>query len=113
MNRQLNQRKQTAATLAVAVSLYLVSGLFPGSNAQAGQPVLLKSSPQNALHPGTPMVLDPVSGGFEFDLGGSETPKLQLQLSQPLMLETGSHLPTGLPHSNLLGSGCNITHAPW
>jgi hypothetical protein len=103
MNRQSNQRKPTLATLAVAASLYLVSGLFPGSSAQGGQPVLLKSTAQNALHPGTPMVLDPVSGGFEFDLGGSETPKLQLQLSQPLMLESGSHLPTSLPHSNLIG----------
>jgi hypothetical protein len=49
------------------------------------------------------MVLDPLSGGFEFDLGGSETPKLQLQLSQPLLLETGSHLATASPHSNPLG----------
>ncbi len=49
------------------------------------------------------MVLDPVSGGFEFDLGGSETPKLQLYLDQPLILETGSHLQAISPGSNLLG----------
>jgi hypothetical protein len=103
MNRQLNQRKPTAATLAVAASLCLVSSLFPVSNAEGGQPVLLKTSPQHALHPGTPMVLDPVSGGFEFDLGGSETPKLQLQLSQPLLLETVSHLPAISPVPKLLG----------
>jgi len=103
MNRQLHQRKPCAATLAAAASLYLISGLFPGSTAQGGQPVLLKTSPQLTVHPGTPMVLDPVSGGFEFDLGGSETPKLQLQLSQPLLLETGSHLPTVSTDSNILG----------
>jgi len=49
------------------------------------------------------MVLDPVSGGFEFDLGGSETPKLQLHLAQPLILETGSHLQAISPDSKLFG----------
>ena len=36
-----------------------------------------------------PLVLDQ-SAGLDFDLGGSETPKLQLQLAQPLSLHAGS-----------------------
>jgi len=103
MKRKFHQRKPNAALFAAAASLCLVSGLFPGSDAQAAQPTLLKGNPQQTVHPGTPMVLDPVSGGFKFDLGGSETPKLQLQLSQPLILETGSHLQAISPDSNLLG----------
>lgn len=108
MNRPSHQRKPHAAILAAAASLYLISGLFPGSAAHGGQPVLLKTSSQHAVHPGTPMVLDPVSGGFEFNLGGSETPKLQLQLSQPLLLESGSHLPTVPTDSNILGLGATL-----
>ncbi len=103
MKRKFHQRKPNVAVFAATASLCLVSGLFPGSDAQAAQPTLLKGNPQQTVHPGTPMVLDPVSGGFEFDLGGSETPKLQLQLSQPLVLETGSHLVATSPDSNLLG----------
>lgn len=39
------------------------------------------------VHPGTPLILAPVSGAFDFDLGGSEIPKLQLQLSHPLQMQ--------------------------
>jgi hypothetical protein len=39
------------------------------------------------VHPGTPLILAPVSGDFEFDLGGSDVPKLQLQLAHPLQLQ--------------------------
>lgn len=103
MKRKFHQRKPNAALFAAAASLCLISGLLPGSDAQAAQPTLIKGNAQQTVHPGTPMVLDPVSGGFKFDLGGSETPKLQLQLSQPLILETGSHLQAISPDSNLLG----------
>jgi hypothetical protein len=49
------------------------------------------------------MVLDPMTGAFEFDLGGSETRKLQLQLAHPIMLEAGHHLLSMAPGSNQLG----------
>lgn len=41
-----------------------------------------------AVSPTRPMVLDH-SGGLLFDLGGSDTRKLQLQLDRPLALQTG------------------------
>jgi hypothetical protein len=41
---------------------------------------------QARTHPGTPLILAPISDAFEFDLAGSEIPKLQLQLAQPLQL---------------------------
>jgi hypothetical protein len=56
-----------------------------------------------ALHPGTPLVLEPVRGAFEFDLAGSDVRKLNLQLSQPLTLQTGHVLLAPTPGSNLLG----------
>ncbi|HET6565357.1 MAG TPA: hypothetical protein VFG52_08090 [Xanthomonadales bacterium] len=43
---------------------------------------------QARVHPGTPLILAPVAGAFEFDLAGSEIPKLQLQLAHPLQLQT-------------------------
>jgi hypothetical protein len=49
------------------------------------------------------MVLDPITGAFEFDLGGSETRKLQLQLAHPITLEAGHHLLAIGPGSNQLG----------
>jgi hypothetical protein len=54
------------------------------------------------IHPGTPLILAPVAGAFEFDLAGSEIPKLQLQLAQPLQLQSD---PTGrnLDSTQLLG----------
>ena len=55
------------------------------------------------IHPGTPLVLNPVTGALQFDLGGSETRKLQLQLSQPLMLESGYFVLSPAAGSNLLG----------
>jgi hypothetical protein len=55
------------------------------------------------VHPGTPMVLDPVSGGFSFNLGGSDTPKLQLQLAHPLVLEAASQFSSGTPGTGILG----------
>ncbi len=38
---------------------------------------------QTRFHPGTPLILEPVAGAFEFDLAGSDIPKLQLQLANP------------------------------
>lgn len=42
---------------------------------------------QARIHPGTPLILAPVAGAFEFDLAGSDVPKLQLQLASPLQLQ--------------------------
>ena len=49
------------------------------------------------------MILDPISGGFEFDLAGSETPKLQLQLAHPLKLEAGTQYYSSTGGNNVLG----------
>lgn len=44
----------------------------------------------NGVHPGTPMMLDPDFGGFPFNVGDRETRKLKLQLTEPLVIESGS-----------------------
>jgi hypothetical protein len=49
-----------------------------------------------------PMVLDP-SADFQFDLGGSDTAKLQLQLARPLSLQAGTQARVLDNGSNLLG----------
>lgn len=49
-----------------------------------------------------PMMLDR-DGGLDFDLGGSDTRKLQLQLDQPLSLHSGSRARLLDNGSNLLG----------
>jgi hypothetical protein len=54
------------------------------------------------VHPGAPMMLDPGLGGFQFNVGGSDTRKLQLQLAQPLTLEAGSQMLLG-GDSSVLG----------
>ena len=89
-----SQRKRGSAALFVAVLSCLASGWALGAETVSGE---------SSLHPGTPMVLNPVSGGFQFDLGGSETPKLQLQLAHPLMLETGTQFNTLYPGTAMLG----------
>jgi len=105
------------AALAAVAFLCLSPGLAVSDDTASGQPVLIYGNTNtlaghsnvpgmlddHKLHPGTPMVLDPATGSFEFDLGGSKTRKLQLQLSQPIMLEMGQHLVSPEPGSNLLG----------
>jgi hypothetical protein len=103
MSQKLHQRRPNAAIFVAVACLCLISGLLHSPSIHAGQPVLLRSNPQQDVHPGTPMVLDPVSGAFDFNLGGSETPKLQLRLAHPLILESGSHLQAISPDSSLLG----------
>lgn len=49
-----------------------------------------------------PLVMDP-NAGLDFDLGGSETQKLQLQLGQPLSLQSGTRARVLDNGSNLLG----------
>lgn len=49
-----------------------------------------------------PLVLDP-GAGLDFDLGGSETQKLQLQLAQPLSLHSGTRARVLDNGSDILG----------
>ena len=49
------------------------------------------------------MVLDPPASAFEFDLAGSDTRKLQLQLSHPLLLESGDTFYASEADTYLLG----------
>jgi len=49
------------------------------------------------------LVRDNHNAGLDFDLGGSETRKLQLQLNQPLTLGAGSHARVLDNGTNLLG----------
>jgi len=58
---------------------------------------------QQMIHPGTPMVLDPMTGALEFNLGGSETRKLQLQLSHPITVDAGHYLLSPASDSAILG----------
>jgi len=96
----MTQFKLKTAVLAVTLSMCLVS-VFPlhADDTSAASAI----SGNDMLHPGTPMMLEPVSGAFDFDLGGSETRKLQLQLANPLMLESGSQFSSTTAGSNLLG----------
>jgi len=65
---------------------------------------------QPRIHPGTPLVLKPVSGAFEFDLAGSDIPKLQLQLqlAHPLQFQN-DHPDRNLDSSYLMGLGASLT----
>ncbi len=68
----------------------------------------LSGTPRSRTHPGTPLILAPVSGAFEFDLAGSDIPKLQLQLAQPLQLDS-NRLGVNLGSSDLLGLDATVT----
>lgn len=118
MRTGANQIRFRAALLAVTAFLCLLPGFARSSDTAANRSVSSYRSPgdlarsdlgrsdligQHRFHPGTPMVLDPMTGAFEFDLGGSETRKLQLQLAHPIMLEAGHHLLSMAPGSNQLG----------
>ena len=60
------------------------------------------SEPVNTGAQSFPLVMDP-NAGLDFDLGGSETQKLQLQLGQPLSLQSGTRARVLDNGSNLLG----------
>lgn len=83
---------RTGAALA-AVVLCLASGSVAAEVSGtpllfAGETLGLAGSRDESAAGALPMVLDR-SGGLLFDLGGSETRKLQLQLDQPLSLQAG------------------------
>jgi len=108
--------------LAVAALLCLLPAVANSADRSSGQTVqpFGKTSPlagqresnvlsnHNEFHPGTPLVLDPVTGALEFDLGGSETRKLQLKLAYPLVLESNHHLALPLPGSRLFGTDATL-----
>lgn len=88
--------------LAVAsVCLVPVSAFGAGAPSNPLFPAAVNSNP--GTHPGAPMMLDPLSSAFEFDLGGSDTRKLQLQLSHPLLLDGGDHYHASDADTYLLG----------
>lgn len=66
----------------------------------AGQQLANSRPPR--VHPGTPLIMAPASSDFEFDLGGSDIPKLKLQLSQPLQLQP-DHPEANLNSEDVLG----------
>jgi hypothetical protein len=100
-----------AGLLAPAVLLCLVSGTLQAEETHSRTSLLTpdalkvtdsKSLGPSASSPPFPLVLDR-DAGLDFDLGGSETQKLQLQLNQPLSLHSGTHARVLDNGSNLLG----------
>jgi hypothetical protein len=83
---------RTGAALAAVVLCLASSGVaaeaFGTPLLFAGETLGLAGSREEPTAATLPMVLDR-SGGLLFDLGGSETRKLQLQLDQPLSLQAG------------------------
>lgn len=80
---------------------------------ETGRPSLhatLQLSPfdANGIHPGAPMVLNPFSSAFGFDLAGSDTPKLQLSLAHPLVLEAGTYIYPATPGARVLGMDATV-----
>ncbi len=116
MKTGTTQVKPITAALAAVALLCLLPGIASSADTSSDRPVLTygKASglarqgdhsnvlDQHRVHPGTPMVLDPISGALEFDLGGSEIRKLQLQLSHPIVLEAGHQL-FSTPDTSVLG----------
>jgi len=111
-----NFRSKKAGALLSAVSLWLLSaGLFaadpPGATLLfAGDSIGL--APDKAVRPPAgeanfPMVLD-TSAGLDFDLGGSETRKLQLVLGMPLSLQGALETRTGYGGSEMLGLNATL-----
>jgi hypothetical protein len=96
-----------------AVVLCLASGAV-GAEASgtpllfAGETLGLANSRDEPVAASVPMVFDR-SGGLLFDLGGSETRKLQLQLDQPLSLQAGTDTRVLDSGSNLLGLDATLS----
>ena len=106
-----------AGLLAPAVLLCLASGNLPADEINSRTSLLtpdaLKISASESLEsPGSPspfpLVLDR-NAGLDFDLGGSDTQKLQLQLNQPLSLHSGTHARVLDNGNNLLGLDATLS----
>ena len=105
------QRIVRAGLLAPAVLLCLASGTLPADETHSRisllTPDALKVADSESLDSSGdpspfPLVVDR-NAGLDFDLGGSDTQKLQLQLNQPLSLHSGTHARVLDNGSNLLG----------
>ncbi|RPH96267.1 MAG: hypothetical protein EHM68_11475 [Lysobacterales bacterium] len=95
---------RTGAVLAAVVLCLASGGIAAESSGTpllfAGETLGLASGREMPAAESLPMMIDR-SGGLLFDLGGSETRKLQLQLDQPLSLQAGMD-------SRILDSGSNL-----
>lgn len=80
-----------APAIVLAADNHAKNDSVAGSSLLRGVNVLSQNGHRNALHPGTPMVLAPQPSALAFDLGGSDTRKLQLTRGQPILLQTLSH----------------------
>lgn len=105
------QRNVRAGLWAPAVLLCLSVGMLNADETHSQisllTPDALKVTDSQSLGPSGsptpfPLVVDR-NAGLDFDLGGSETQKLQLQLNQPLSLHSGTHARVLDNGSNLLG----------
>ncbi|MEJ8569731.1 TonB-dependent receptor [Elongatibacter sediminis] len=97
------QREFSLAAFAATAFACLLCGMTPAFLLAAEESVLPgsdshrlvhqqdgKTLHDGAMHPGTPMILDPDFGGIPFS--SSTSSKLQLRLAQPLILQTSSEL---------------------
>lgn len=103
---------RTGAVLAAVVLCLASGGLAAETSGTpllfAGETLGMASSRDELAVASVPMVLDR-SGGLLFDLGGSETRKLQLQLDQPLSLQAGMDTRLFDSGSNLLGLDATLS----
>jgi hypothetical protein len=119
MTRRQTSNEASRSPLLRAALLCLVSLNLQAADKQSKALQLLDHDADRALHasevlaetraslghPGTPLILAPISGAFEFDLGGSEIPKLQLQLAHPLQLD---HSGRSLSPADVLGLDASL-----
>jgi hypothetical protein len=103
---------RTGAVLAAFVLCLASGGVAAEASGTpllfAGETLGLAGNRDEPVAASVPMVLDR-SGGLLFDLGGSETRKLQLQLDQPLSLQAGMDTRILDSGSNLLGLDATLS----
>lgn len=106
------RRVKTGPVIAVLAFLFTLPVVAQERDEQASETPLLTSGPfslvsstQSGSDEGRiPLVLNSTGNGFDFDLGGSETRKLQLYIDSPLQLDPAS---LGLQSSALSYPGSN------
>jgi hypothetical protein len=111
MKMGLAHRSARFGTLILAVALCLITADLAAQVTPDRGPLLaggtlgpMADSGHDAGLPDEPFSLLPsTAGGLDFDLGGSDTRKLQLMLDQPLSLRAGTTTRVMDSGSNLLG----------
>lgn len=98
--------KRTAGGLA-ACALLCAGPVTADSDDTQRSHSLLSIHPQQSFIP-TPLLRHDSNGGLAFDVGGSDQPKLQLQLSEPLSLHTFTGHASGERGLVLAGSSLNF-----